>query len=406
MVQEKNKTQAQKADQYLIKAYNRKPVSLCRGEGVYLFDEEGNAYLDFASGFGVCGLGYGNKELEEALAAQAGRLIHTSNLYYHTNLGPAAEALCRACGMDKVFFTNSGTESNEGALKAARKYAWSRKNGRSRIIAMEHSFHGRSIGALSVTGNEDYQKPFAPLMDGVDFAKFNDLEDVKSKVTDSTCAVIVEPIQGEGGIYPADKEFLQGLRRLCDENDMLLIFDEVQCGMGRTGHMFAWQYYDVKPDIMTMAKAIGNGVPVGAFAMTDKVAGYALVPGDHGSTYGGNPLACMAVKTVVGLYEEKNIVSHVREMEKILQDELDRLVERFDFITERRGVGLMQGLVLDGKISAGAVNMEAFARGLLILTAEGNVVRLLPPLIIEKEDVEKMISVLSDSLQAVKDMIL
>ena len=293
MVNEKIKA----AEENLVHVYNRFPIALDHGEGMYVYDTEGKEYLDFAAGFAVTGLGYDNKELNEALKAQIDKLYHTSNLYYHESCGEAAEELNRISGMDRVFFTNSGSEANEGALKAARRYAYTKGTGRYEFIAMEHSFHGRSFGAVSVTGHGPYREPFEPLVPGVKFAKFNDLDSVKALVSDKTCAIILEPLQGEGGINLATQEFMEGIRRICDENDILMICDEVQCGMGRTGSMFAWQGFGVKPDILTMAKAIGNGIPVGAFAMTERVAEYSLKPGDHGATYGGNPLACTAVKT-------------------------------------------------------------------------------------------------------------
>ena len=304
----------QAAEENLIHVYNRFPIVLDHGEGMYLYDTEGKEYLDFAAGFAVCGLGYGNRELNEALKAQIDKLYHTSNLYYHESCGAAAEALNRISGMDRVFFTNSGGEANEGALKAARRYAYTKKTGRYEIIAMENSFHGRSIGAVSVTGHDDYRKPFEPLLPGVKFAKLNDLDSVKALVSDKTCAIILEPLQGEGGINPASQEFMEGIRQICDENDILMICDEVQCGMGRTGSMFAWQGFGVKPDILTMAKAIGNGIPVGAFAMTEEVAKYSLKPGDHGATYGGNPLACTAVKKVIEIFEKEDIIGHVNKV--------------------------------------------------------------------------------------------
>ena len=296
----------------LVHTYNRFPVVLDRGEGVYLYDTDGKKYLDFAAGIAVSGLGYGNQELNQTLKDQVDRLLHTSNLYYNTSCGEAAAALKRVSEMDRIFFTNSGTEAIEGALKSARKYAWKKGTGRYEFIAMDHSFHGRSIGAVSVTGSEAYRTPFEPMLPGVSFAKFNDLDSVKARVTDCTCAIILEPLQGEGGINRADREFMEGIRRLCDEEGILMICDEIQCGMGRTGEMFAWQSYGTKPDIMAMAKAIGNGIPVGAFAMTEKVAEYSLEPGDHGTTYGGNPLACAAVAKTVEIFEREDIVSHVR----------------------------------------------------------------------------------------------
>lgn len=372
----------------LVHTYNRFPVVLDRGEGVYLYDTDGNKYLDFAAGIAVSGLGYGNQELNNALKAQIDKLIHSSNLYYNTACGKAAEALKRVTEMDRVFFTNSGTEAIEGALKAARKYAWKQGDGRYEFIAMENSFHGRSMGALSVTEHEAYRTPFEPLIPGVKFARFNDLDSVKSLVTDKTCAIILEPLQGEGGINTASQEFMEGIRKLCDQEGILMICDEIQCGMGRTGTMFAWQSYGTKPDIMAMAKAIGSGVPVGAFAMTEKVAKDSLEPGDHGTTYGGNPLVCTAVEKTIEIFEKEQIVRHVQEVGAYLEEKLEELVQSFEGALERRGRGLIQGL----KVSrpAGEICQAALKEGLLVISARSDVVRLVPPLVIEKEHVDEL----------------
>ena len=408
----------QEEEQQLFQLYNRFPLVLDHGEGVYLYDTDGKKYLDFAAGIAVMSLGYQNKELEESLTEQIKKLCHTSNLFYHENGGAAAEALNRVSGMDHVFFTNSGTEAIEGALKTARKYAALKGNGRFEIIAMEDSFHGRSMGALSVTGTAAYRESFEPLIPGVRFARFNDLDSVKANITDKTCAILLEPLQGEGGIHPATQEFMEGIRALCDEQDILMIYDEIQCGMGRTGSMFAWQEYGVRPDILTMAKAIGNGIPVtanaptgipfpmakaigngipvGAFAVTEQVAAHSMKPGDHGTTYGGNPLACMAVKKVVEIFEKEKIVEHVRKIAPYLTKRLDELVEEMDCVTERRGKGLIQGIVV--KKPAGEVINRAIEEGLLIISAKGNVLRFVPPLIIEKEHIDEMIEKLKRAL--------
>ncbi|MCB6310476.1 aspartate aminotransferase family protein [Mediterraneibacter glycyrrhizinilyticus] len=386
----------QEEEQQLFQLYNRFPLVLDHGEGVYLYDTGGKKYLDFAAGIAVMSLGYQNKELEESLTEQIKKLCHTSNLFYHENGGAAAEALNRVSGMDHVFFTNSGTEAIEGALKTARKYAALKGNGRFEIIAMEDSFHGRSMGALSVTGTAAYRESFEPLIPGVRFARFNDLDSVKANITDKTCAILLEPLQGEGGIHPATQEFMEGIRALCDEQDILMIYDEIQCGMGRTGSMFAWQEYGVRPDILTMAKAIGNGIPVGAFAVTEQVAAHSMKPGDHGTTYGGNPLACMAVKKVVEIFEKEKIVEHVRKIAPYLTKRLDELVEEMDCVTERRGKGLIQGIVV--KKPAGEVINRAIEEGLLIISAKGNVLRFVPPLIIEKEHIDEMIEKLKRAL--------
>lgn len=385
------------AESDLLHTYNRFGLVLDHGEGVYLYDTDGRKYLDFAAGIAVCALGYSNEAHKTALKNQVDALLHTSNLYYNPPIIKAAEAVVKASGMDRVFFTNSGTEAIEGAIKAAKKYAFTRDgHAGHEIIAMKHSFHGRSIGALSVTGNAHYQEPFEPLMPGVKFADYNDLESVKALVTDKTCAIIMETVQGEGGIYPADAAFLQGVRRLCDDKDILLILDEIQCGMGRTGKMFAWQNYGVKPDIMTSAKALGCGVPVGAFMMTQKVADKSLAPGDHGTTYGGNPFVGAAVSAVFEQFERLNILDHVNGLTPYLEAELDKLVEKYDCLTARRGKGFMQGL--ECTLPVGQVSAKALENGLIVITAGSNVLRFVPPLVIEKNDVDEMIRLLSLTL--------
>ena len=387
----------QAAEENLIHVYNRFPIALEYGDGMYLYDTEGKEYLDFAAGFAVCGLGYNNKELHEALKAQIDKICHISNLYYHVNCGEAAKELNRISGMDRVFFTNSGSEANEGALKAARRYAYTKKTGRFEFIAMEHSFHGRSFGAVSVTGHEAYREPFEPVLPGVRFAEFNNVDSVKALVNEKTCAIILEPLQGEGGIHPAKQEFMEGIRKICDENGILMICDEVQCGMGRTGSMFAWQDFGVKPDILTMAKAIGNGIPVGAFAMTQEVADFSLKPGDHGATYGGNPLSCAAVKKVIEIFEREDIVGHVKKTAPYLEKRLEEVAGEFEFVTGRRGKGFMQGLVFSRPVSE--INLKTIEEGLLVIQAQGNVIRFLPPLIAEEKHIDEMIEKLRRALR-------
>lgn len=376
-------------EENLLHTYNRFPITLDRGDGVYLYDTDGKKYLDFMAGIAVSGLGYGNVELKNALKEQIDNLLHSSNLYYNTTCGKAAEALRRVSGMDRIFFTNSGAEANEGALKAARKYAWQKKSGRFEFIAMKDSFHGRTMGALSVTEHPAYREPFEPLIPGVSFAEFNNLESVKKLVNEKTCGIIVEPVQGEGGINTATKEFMTGIRKLCDEEGILMICDEIQCGMARTGEMFAWQLYGTKPDIMTMAKAIGSGVPVGAFAMTKAVTEASLKPGDHGTTYGGNPLVCAAVAKTLEIYEKQKLAAHVKEVGDYLEEQLKKLVEDYDCVVEQRGLGLIRGIKLSGPV--GEVVKKAMEEGLLIISARSDVIRLVPPLVIEKEHVDEMI---------------
>ena len=385
------------AEEVLLHTYNRFSLVVDHGEGVYLYDTDGKEYLDFAAGIAVSAFGYNNKEYNEALKNQVDKVLHTSNLYYNVPTMNAAKRLTKASGMDRVFFTNSGTEAIEGAIKAAKKYAYTRDgHAGHEIIAMNHSFHGRSIGALSVTGNPHYQEAFAPLLPGVKFAEFNNLDSVKALINDKTCAIIFETVQGEGGIYPATQEFMEGVRALCDEHDILLILDEIQCGMGRCGAMFAWQNYNVKPDIMTSAKALGCGVPVGAFLMTQKVADKSLAPGDHGTTYGGNPFVGAAVDKVLEMMEREQITDYVKKIAPYFEKKLDEIVEKYDFITARRGVGLMQGLVCEKPV--GQIAAKALEEGLIIITAGSNVIRFVPPLIIEEKHVDEMIQKLEKVL--------
>jgi acetylornithine/N-succinyldiaminopimelate aminotransferase len=387
-----------KSEENIYKTYNRFPVVFHHGEGVSLYDTDGNQYLDFAAGIAVMGLGYHDKEFDDALKSQVDQLLHTSNLFYNVPVVEAGERLLKASQMDKVFFTNSGTEAIEGALKIARRYAYNKDHSHDHeIIAMNHSFHGRSLGALSVTGNDKYQEPFKPLIPGIKFADYNDLESVKAQVNEKTCAIIMETVQGEGGIYPATEEFLKGVRELCDEHDMLLILDEIQCGMGRTGVMFAWQKYGVKPDVMTTAKALGNGVPIGAFLASGKAA-TAMVPGDHGTTYGGNPFVTAAAAKVLELFESRNIIEHVKEIGEYLWDKVEELASKYPIITEHRGVGLIQGIEFSIPV-APIVEKAIFQEKLVIISAGTNVIRLVPPLVIEKEHVDDMILKLESVLK-------
>lgn len=392
-----SKEYIERAENAVLHTYNRFPVVFDKGEEVYLYDLEGKKYLDFGAGIAVFSLGYGNPKYNDALKNQIDKLLHTSNLYYNVPMTEAAEKLLKASGLSRVFFTNSGTEAIEGAIKAARKYAWLKdKKTDHEIIAMKNSFHGRSMGALSVTGNSHYQEPFKPLIGGIKFADFNDLESVKAQITEKTCAIILETVQGEGGIYPAEKSFLDGVRKLCDERDILLILDEIQCGMGRTGTMFAYESYGVKPDIMTSAKALGCGVPVGAFVLNKKVAENSLEPGDHGTTYGGNPFACAAVSKVFDLFEEQQILEHVQKITPYFEEKLNSLVEKYDFLTQRRGKGLMQGLVVTGR-PVGEIVAKALENGLVVISAGSDVLRFVPPLIITKEQIDEMVEKLENS---------
>lgn len=388
----------EEAEQVLLHTYNRYQIVLDKGEGVHLYDIEGKEYLDFVSGIGVFALGYHNEDFNSALKEQIDKLTHTSNYFYNVPAIEAAKKLKEISGMDRVFFTNSGAEAIEGAIKAARKYAYL-KDGKTdhEIIAMEHSFHGRTMGALAVTGKKAYREAFEPLIGNIRFANLNDIESVKAQITDKTCAILLETVQGEGGIYPAEKNFLEEVYAICQEKDILLILDEIQCGMGRCGSYFAWQRYSVKPDIMTTAKAVGGGIPVGAFLMNEKVGANSLTAGDHGTTYGGNPLACAAIKKTLDLFEENHIIEHVASIGEYLKEQLDLIATEYDCIVERRGVGLMQGLVFDKPV--GSIIAKAMEKGLILINAGTDVIRFLPPLIIDKSDVDTMTAILREAIE-------
>lgn len=388
------------AERDLLHTYNRFQIVLDHGDGVHLYDMDGKEYLDFCAGIAVFALGYNNQRYNDALKAQIDKLIHTSNYYYNAPAIEAARKMKEVSGMDRIFFTNSGAESIEGAIKAARKYAYL-KDGTTdhEIIAMEHSFHGRTMGALSVTGNPRYREAFEPMIGNIRFAKMNDFESVLSQVTDKTCAILFETVQGEGGIYPAEEEFMKKVKALCEEKDILLILDEIQCGMGRTGYMYAWQKYGVKPDIMTTAKALGCGVPVGAFLMTEKVAQHSLTSGDHGTTYGGNPLAAAAINVVLDLFKENHIIDNVQKTGAYLEEKLNELAEKYNVIETRRGIGMMQGLVF--KVPVGPVINKALEKGLILINAGTDIIRFVPPLVITKEDVDQMIGILTESIDEV-----
>jgi acetylornithine/N-succinyldiaminopimelate aminotransferase len=394
---EKMKQYIENAEQDLLHTYNRYQIVLDKGEGVHLYDIDGKSYLDFVSGIGVFALGYGNKEYNDALKKQIDKVIHTSNYYYNVPAIEAARKLKKVSGMDRVFFTNSGAEAVEGALKAARKYAFLRDgNTDHEIIAMNHSFHGRTFGALSVTGNPHYREAFEPMIGNIKFADYNNIDSVKAGITDKTCAIIMETVQGEGGIHPGTEDFLKEVRAICDEKDILLILDEIQCGMGRTGYMYAWQKFGVKPDIMTTAKALGCGVPVGAFLMTEKVGQNSLASGDHGTTYGGNPLACAAIDKVLDLFEVNNIIDNVREVSVYLEKRLDELKGRHSDIIDRRGSGLLQGLEFDHPV--GEIITKALENGLILINAGTNIIRFIPPLVITTKDVDDMMEILEPCL--------
>lgn len=394
------KSMIEQAEQDLLHTYNRYQIVLDHGEDVYLYDAEGKKYLDFMSGIGVFALGYSNEYYNNALKEQIGKILHTSNYFYNEPAIKAAHRMKEISGMDRVFFANSGAEAVEGALKAAIKYAYV-KDGASdhQVIALEHSFHGRTYGALSVTGNSHYREAFGAMPCEARFARMNDMDSILEALTDKTCAIIMEVVQGEGGIVPAKEEFLRAVRDLCNERDILLIFDEVQCGMGRTGYMYAWQKFGIKPDIMTSAKALGCGIPVGAFMMTQKVADHSLTAGDHGTTYGGNPLACAAVNAVLDQYEALQITDHVRNTAPYLEKKLDELVARHDHCILRRGRGFMQGIVCKGPVKD--IIAKAMNNGLILINAGSDIIRILPPLIITEKEIDEMVSILDNAFSAV-----
>ena len=393
----KMKEYIDEAEKALLHTYNRYQVVLDKGEGVYLYDIEGKKYLDFVSGIAVFALGYQNKEYNDALKAQIDKVIHTSNYYYNVPAIEAAKKLKEISGMDRVFFTNSGAESNEGAIKAARKYAFLKDGSTDHeIIAMNNSFHGRTYGALSVTGNPHYREAFEPMIGNIRFADLNDFDSVLSNVNEKTCAILFETVQGEGGLYPASEDFMQKVKKLCEERDILLILDEIQCGMGRTGYMYAWQKFGIRPDIMTTAKALGCGVPVGAFLMTEKVGQHSLAAGDHGTTYGGNPLACAAVCKVIELFEKEHVLDHVREVSAYLEEKLDELCAEYDVFEQRRGTGLMQGLVCREPVRD--IIDKAMAGGLILINAGSHIIRFVPPLVITKQHVDEMTGILCECL--------
>lgn len=383
-------------EENVIHTYNRYQIALDRGEGMYLYDTDDRKYLDFGSGIGVFALGYGNEKYNQAVKNQIDKLVHTSNYFYNEPSATAAKKLTKVSGMEKVFFTNSGAEAVEGALKIAKKYAYlTKKTHNCEIIAMEHSFHGRTIGSLSVTGNAHYREAFEPLMPGVKFATYNDFDSVKALVNDNTGAIIMETVQGEGGIRPATEEFIKSVRALCDEKNILLIIDEIQCGMGRTGYMYAYQKFGIMPDVLTSAKAMGCGIPVGAFMASKKVCDV-LVAGDHGTTYGGNPLAGVAISTVLDLFEEYNLTEHVKEVGEYMYDRLEEIKSEYDNIVDHRGVGLIQGLEFNGPVNS--IIAKLLENGLITFAAGANVIRFIPPLIVNKEQVDEMISILKKVL--------
>lgn len=386
-----------KANRYLANTYNRYPIIVTKGEGCWLWDLEGRRYLDFLAGIAVCNLGHVRKEVLEGLTTQAGKLFHVSNLFYMEPQIKAAELLVENSFGDKIFFCNSGAEANEAAIKLARRYSW-KKYGRERfeIIVMDNSFHGRTVCTLSATGQKKFHEGFEPLVEGFTYVPFNNTNAIQEAITEKTCAVMLELIQAEGGVYVADEEYIKALRAMTKEKDILLILDEVQTGIGRTGRFFAYEHYDIEPDIMSLAKALGNGFPVGAMVATEKVMD-AFVPGTHASTFGGNPLASAAVVATLNILLGEGIIKHCEKMGEYLHKQLLSLKNTYPFITEVRGKGLIWGIELS--MDGDPIQKEFLKEGVILNCTKGNVLRLVPPLIIGTEEIDVLVQIADQIFQ-------
>lgn len=382
-------------EKVLMHTYSRYPLVFDRGEGVYLYDENGKKYLDFVAGIAVNDLGYNDEGLNKALEEQMHKLYHVSNLYYTKANVEAAKTLVDNSALDRVFFCNSGAEATEAALKLSRLYAYKFRNKETKIIAMKNSFHGRTFGSITATGQLKYQKGLGPILPDVVHVPFMDFEAIEKEAKSGACGIIIEPVQGEGGIRPASKEFLQKVRDLCDELDIVLIFDEVQCGMGRSGYLFAYEYFGVVPDVVCMAKGLGGGFPIGAILVNEEKA-KAFEPGNHASTFGGNALASTASKYVVNKLINDNILDNVKEQGKYLKSKLEQLKEKYSFITDVRGIGLMLGMELEFPVSD--IINKAIDEGLLLLNSGQNIIRFVPPLIITKDEIDEGITILDKIL--------
>jgi acetylornithine/N-succinyldiaminopimelate aminotransferase len=386
----------QRADQVVMHTYGRLPLVLVKGTGCRVWDDTGKEYLDFVAGLAVCNLGHAHPAVAQAAAAQLTQLVHVSNLYYTTPMVELAELLVQKSFADRVFFANSGAEANEGAIKLCRRYNWEKFGpGRHTIICMENSFHGRTLGALSATGQEKFWQGFDPLLEGFTFVPFNDLEALADAVDSSSCAVLLEPIQGEGGVCLPDADYLKSVRKLCDEKKLLLVLDEVQVGLGRTGKLFAHEHYGIKPDVMTLAKSLAGGLPMGALLATEEVAA-AFVPGAHASTFGAGPVIAAAAKTAMGLLSDDGFLAEVRAKGDYVQPKLAQLQSKFPVIKEVRGLGLIWGLELEKE--GAPVVTACMERGLLVNCTQGNVIRLLPPLIVERAELDQGLTILEEAL--------
>ena len=388
-------------DRYLMNTYKRFPIVLTHGKGIWVWDKDGRTYLDFVAGIAVNVLGHAHPSLVEALKKQVERMLHCSNLYWTEEQIRLAQMLSENTLKGRVFFVNSGAEANETALKIARKFGRKIRENKTRILAALESFHGRTYGSLSATGQPKYQEKFKPLLPGVEYVEFNNIEALRNKMASDVCAVILEPIQGESGIKPATEDFLKEARKLCDEYEALLIFDEVQCGMGRTGKLFAYQHYGVEPDVLTVAKGLGGGVPIGAVVANKKSD--VFEPGDHGSTFGGNPLACTAGITVMKEILSNGFLDRVGRVGTYFKNSLKQLKKEFpQIIREVRGIGLMLGMQLNPEVEAKDLTMRCLEKGLLVASAGNNVVRYLPPLIVTEKNVDMGMDILHKCL---KDMV-
>jgi acetylornithine/N-succinyldiaminopimelate aminotransferase len=391
----------------LLQTYQRNPYLFVSGQGVHLRDAEGHDFLDLLSGIGVCALGYGHPAVERAIVEQSKKIIHTSNLFFHEHTASLALRLTEISGLDRVFFTNSGTEAWEAALKLARAHAGKlRAEGRTigtKFLALEHSFHGRTMGSVATTAKEKYREPFQPVMPGVEFVAFNDVADLRAKFSSGSgtdfCAICIEPVQGEGGIHPVSQEFFAAARQLCDSTGALLLADEIQSGLGRTGKWFAYQHYNIQPDVTTLAKPIANGIPMGAMLCTNAAA-EAITPGMHGTTFGGNPLACAVAIAVIDTIQREDLLIHNREVGDFFQAELKKLAARHDCIVEVRGLGLMLGVELNSPDLAQRVTTQMMERRIIINRTSETVLRFLPPFLLERKHVETAISALDDIFSA------
>ena len=386
----------------LLQTYERNPYLFVSGKGVYLRDENGDDYLDLLSGIGVSALGYAHPAIEDAIRIQSARLLHTSNLYYHEGTANLALRLTEISGLDRVFFCNSGTEAWEAALKLSRAQAGRlRASGKqigTRFLALEHSFHGRTMGSVATTHKEKYREPFAPVMPDVEFVRFNDIDDLKAKFSSEVCAICIEPIQGEGGIHPVSPEFFATARELCNSTGALLLADEIQSGLGRTGKWFAYQHYGIQPDVTTLAKPLAGGIPMGAMLCTDEAA-LAFTPGMHGTTFGGGPLACSVAIAVIDTIQQKNMLAHVNEVGEFFRTELQTLATRHDCIVDVRGVGLMVGIELNSSELAQGIAAQMMERRIIINRTSETVLRFLPPYILERKHIEIAVNALDELLK-------